>query len=815
MTKKSHHELNEGQMIITFADLEGDLNFLERSLALYKQIYRENFPDHLITEEDLTLVTQNGKTYIKLPDNVFCVNIGDLTDKSRSNTGQKKPRNIRLVEIINNTHEVYGEQMVSILGNRETTKFRILNELNIEHINTTFQNDVLLSPEELKKTGAARDSSLVWVDGPAKPFLTYLRTELKWPEGLNSDELTGLFNQLTEIQKTILYTKWMLANSTGAPALWEDLALELGFAHWEEDKIVVDKEEETLRFVKEYFTNPNSPYVKYLSHCQLGAQIGSTLFTHGGIEDNSFILPKTLKELVDQETLSQIFKGNIPQENGNGMLIARDLNELLDAENTWYAALFDLYSKANTLDKQSTLRLNKGLAELINMGLPAARNNGASLINIKFTDDNGAFGNSLKEETFRKLSSCGVHELYHGHMPAERPRIGKTVYHIDDKEIVLHRIGADTCNYRKHEAAIATTIQKRNGLNHLQIDQIDQSEDHNRRTTMVPLKNQDGTLVKKNLQSLIGTPVKLSDTDKGWNIVRYLRNEQQFELFKQNGPPDFKPETKVISIASLIDLFSKELMNKEKALDRANRLTNETSRTLDETLKQHNSIEENRKALKAANVLIDEKNKEIKKLEKALAEANWSIDNMNKLLINGMRHVLEFTNFANTSLKFENAILKSLVNNETEHKYFALIQNKLLPMTQEYYAYLKSQDLTTMDETKIKRTQHKIALMEQLIQELNDTDSYLRPSDRVNQFFITLNNGAETLKVHRDSFSRYITKVLTAAQLLISTLLVHLGFLAPFIPNENIASNPMNLWKSRGTKLHENLEEARKSMSLN
>lgn len=782
MTKKNHHELYEGQMIITFADLEGDLSFLERSLALYKNKYKERFTGLTLKDNDFTLATKEGKTYIQLPPNVFCVNIGDLTDKSRSNTGRKDPHNICLVDIINNTHEMYGERMISILGNRETTKTRILNELKIESINQVFLNDVQLNPEERQKKGAARNSSLVWVDGndKAKLFLTYLMDELNWSKDSSSQDLLALFNTLTDTKKQILFIKWQFANSTGAPELWEDLALEKGYAHWQENKIVVDNEEATLEFVKDYFTNPNSPYVKYLGHCQIAAQIGSTLFTHGGIDNNSFILPRTLTELVDAQTLAQIFNNDIPIANEKGRLVARNVKELLDAENAWYAALYTLYANAAQLDEQATSCLNNGLAELINMGLPAARNNGETLIH-------GAFGSALNEETLRKLSESGVYDLYHGHVPAGRPRICKTVYTKDGQETVFHRIGGDTCNYRKNEAAIAISIQKKNDLTYINIDQIDEKVEANHISTTLPVKNQDGTLRDKGLQTLIGTPINFSDTDKGWHIVRCLKSREQFELFKQNGPPSFKPDSKVISLAELINLQFNELTKKEKALNEATAFAAEKSKDFK---KLENETKE----------LIDQKNKDIKELKN---EVNLFLN----LFVEGVG--------VNARLYIENENLISLVNNKTEHKYFDLIQTKLLPMTQEYYDYLESQDVTSMDEIKRIRTESKLNLMERLIHDLNDTESSLRPSDRVNQFFITLNDGTETLKTHRDSLSRFITNVIYAARHLITTLLPSLLYLTPFTPSDNTASNSMSFWKSRGSKLHENLEEARKSMSLN
>lgn len=560
---------------------------------------------------------------------------------------------------------------------------------------------------------------------------------------------------MSDTKKTILYTKWQLANSTGAPELWEELALEKDYAHWDNDKIVVDDEEATLAFVKDYFTNPDSPYVQFLGHCQLGTQIGTTLFTHGGIDNNSFILPGTLTELVDAQTLTTIFNGNMPNKNEKGKFIARNVTELLKAENAWYDALWQLYRKANQLDEQSRLLLNKGLTELVNMGLPAARNGGETIIH-------GAFGSNLNEETVRKLLESGVHELYHGHIPAARPRICKNVYTIDGKEIVIHRIGADTCNYRKNEAAIAINLQKKNDLTHIAIDQIDESEEPKHISTTVPVKNQDSTLSEKGLHSLIGTPINLSDTNKGWNIVNYLENEEQFELFKQNGPPNFDPESKLISPAELIKLQLNEQVKTQGELDKKSKAIKELEDALDKTLKLY-----------------------VQEVE------------------------------TTAKLKTENEILVSLMNNKSEHKYFALIQNKLLPMTKEYQAYIKSKDLTSMDEIKKARTISKIELMDKLIHDLNDIESSPRPSERVNKFFITLNSGAETLKTHRDSLSRFITDVVTAARLFITVILPSLIHLTPFTQCMNVSNNSMSFWKSRGCQLQEDLEEARNSMSLN
>ncbi|WP_258956622.1 hypothetical protein [Legionella sainthelensi] len=536
-----------------------------------------------------------------------------------------------------------------------------------------------------------------------------------------------------------------------------------------------------MKFVKDYFTNPQSPYVKYLGHCQIGAQIGNTLFTHGGIDNNSFILPHTLTELVDAQTLARIFNNDIPKANEKGRLVARNVKELLDAENAWYAALYTLYADAAQLDEQATSLLNKGLAELINMGLPAARNNGETLIH-------GAFGSALNEETLRKLSENDVYNLYHGHVPAGRPRICKTVYTKDGQEIVIHRIGGDTCNYRKNQAAIAISVQKKNDLTNINIDEIDETKEANHIATTLPAKNQNGTLRDKGLQTLIGTPLNLSDTDKGWHIVRCLKGKEQFELFKQNGPPHFNPESKVISLAELINLQLNELAKKENALKEATAFANEKSKRCE---KLENETQE----------LIKQKNKEeIKELQNGI---NVLLD----LFAEGVG--------VNARLHLENENLISLINNKTEHKYFELIQNKLLPMTQNYYDHLKSQDLESMDEIKRIRTKRKIDLIEHLMRNLNDTCSSLRPSDRVNQFFTTLNLEAETLKTHRDSLSRFITNVIYAARHLITTLLPSLLYLTPFTPIDTTASNSMSFWKSRGSKLHDNLEEARKSMFLN
>lgn len=587
---QTYQKLEDGQFIMTFADLEGDLPFLQRSLALYKEEYKEIFPSSVMQDDDFSIaLDEDDKPYIKFPDNVICVNIGDLTDKTRSNTGRKECYNLKLVDIISNTHNRYGNRMVSILGNRETTKFRLQNELNNKYINHVLEQELSLSADQRKLTADKRDPNFVWVDGPAKSFLTSLKidillkngtikneSELKVENKINLDDqrlidisdqaVREYFVAQTVETQQIIYAKWMLANSCGAGDLWNDIATE---AETQNDS-------QTLDVLKNYFSRADGPYVNYLNHCQIGAQIGTTLFTHGGLEDNSFNMPKTLLKVLTPQQIKEIFGENASAENlpqVNGRLETNSALQMLSALNTWYTTLMAYRFGANA-EKDDVKE--EAIAELLNMGLPRGRHDGASLINIAFTDKDGAYGNPITAKTHAKLINNGDAQpiclAYQGHMPAERPRIGTVFNQVDGQDVLLHRLDGDTCNYRKEKAAVALSIRADNGHTVVNLAYVDQSPEARLRRQLLTSRSETGRLEMPNGDALnkdvdfLGRPVKFSEADKGWNVVDYNEADGSYILFKQNGFPKFNPETKVVTADELYNSFRLQDHLKNQAL---------------------------------------------------------------------------------------------------------------------------------------------------------------------------------------------------------------------------------------------------------
>lgn len=577
---QTYQQLKEGQFIMTFADLEGDLPFLQRSLALYKERYKSLYPKAPLTDDDFTIAGYDtDKPYIKFPDNVICVNIGDLTDKTRSSDPNRKEcYNLKLVDILSNTHNQYRERMVSILGNRETTKFRLQNELNNDYINHVLEQELSLLADARKLTADKRRPDFVWVDGPAKTFLTSLKiamlteaktitneNDLKVQNKLNLDDqrlkdisdekVREFFQEKQEEEQQIIYAKWMLANSCGAADLWNDIATE---ARTKNDS-------ETLAVFKKYFSEADGAYVNYLRHCQIGAQIGATLFTHGGLEDSSFNMPKTLLTILTAEQIKAIFgpdasADNLPQKNGR--VVANSALQMLSALNTWYAVLMD-YRFSDEAEKNENLE--KAVAELLDMGLPRERHEGASLINIEINDKDGAYGNPITAETHAKLihnqGAEPIYLAYQGHKPAEIQRVGTVFNQVDGKEVLLHRLAGDTCNYRQEKAAVALIINLNNNHTVVSATAVGRTPESKptfyyvtSRSASGALESPNGTPLSKEGFPYFGRQVKFSEeaADKGWNIVNFNDSDKTFALYKQDG---FTPRHKTVAAGEIYRLL--------------------------------------------------------------------------------------------------------------------------------------------------------------------------------------------------------------------------------------------------------------------
>lgn len=528
---QSYLEFVHEQMIITFADLEGDYDFLIRSLSLYKKIYKETYPDKTLNDEDFTIAGVAPNQYICYPENVVCVNIGDLTDKTRSNTGRTNCYNMHLVRLFNNTHQKNNERMISIHGNRETTKFRLSRELNIEFIEQVLKKEIELPVDKQNITGSTRDPNLIWVDNRAKTFLQYLKNIFNVED---NDQVAQLFAQQSSAEKFIQYAKWMLANSCGAPDLWNDIATEAD--------IKLDDNAAILQTIQNFFCDENSEYIKYLNYTQIGVQIGNILFTHAGVQDHSFTLPKTLFTLVPAKELRQIFEGQYNELalKKDSPIEAKNIHQLLSALNAWYAQINKLRFTSNPSLKKIVA---SAIDELILMGLPPSHNHGASVVNLPTINAHGAYGIHLCLSTHTKLLDSSatkpIYISYHGHVSDKFPRYATTVNFLMSDPIILQRIDGDTCYTRKNNSAVSIAFHQHQDILLIESQYIDE-------TSQLHILNWPGRTLHGDICNKNENKITLSqpefylgaqlewDGEQGWSIIDYKPNEQLFTLYKLN-----------------------------------------------------------------------------------------------------------------------------------------------------------------------------------------------------------------------------------------------------------------------------------------
>lgn len=519
----SFYHLKNKQMIITFADLEGDYEFLKRSLSLYRKIYQEIFPTITLRNEDFTVADEDQKQYICYPDNVICVSTGDLTDKTRSNTGRTDCHNMRLVKLMAHTHQKYNERMISILGNRETTKFRIMKEFDVKFIEDVLIKEIELPREKQNETGVERAAHLVWVDTRKKTFLLYLKETLNIE---NNSQLLDTFMRLPPNKKIIFYAKWMLANSCGAPDLWNDIATEATINSNDDDAI--------LQFIEQFFTDPTGDYVHYLNYSQMGTQIGNLLFTHSGIHDHSFILPATLFTLLQEDELKTLFNDDYDRIIAEDFPSANNIHQLLLALNAWFAKINALRF---TTDPELRKIVNAAIDELIVMGLPPARTNSQSIINLPVTNQEGNYGAPLSPAAHEKLLGSNnplpVYASYHGHSAGKSPRYAE----INNEQKILQRIDGDTCGTRRNNAAVGIAFHQVDNALLIKAQYIDEEAQLTilnwpGRTANGQLCDQNDAVIKETTMPLQSqySPLLFKDKLTEEHAAHALVQEKQFTL---------------------------------------------------------------------------------------------------------------------------------------------------------------------------------------------------------------------------------------------------------------------------------------------
>lgn len=296
------------------------------------------------------------------------------------------------------------------------------------------------------------------------------------------------------------------------------------------------------------------------------------------------------------------------------------------------------------------------------------------------------------------------------------------------------------------------------------------------------------------LQKLADNSIKIVDQQVRFRKLALI--EMGGRLLKSAGfdlrnPPNYLSETffnlikgQAIFLGAIdpeLEDLTTELQEKtDKAEDNARHL-----HSAQETLKNkervfENLIQKKNTRIKALKTENERAAQEKLALEQTLVEKNYQIEAQGQRLEQLQRIVGE-----------KNTLIEQLTS-EKEQEYAALIQVKLLPLTNDYLNHLFSsakkynQDLGEMNDLLLpnlddshspetrehyQAIQNKFALVQALKNHLKDTTNHPLPSHRVHNFKTDLEQ-AEALTVHRDAkWKRYAASCSAALAIIVTGII--------------------------------------------
>lgn len=209
----------------------------------------------------LTIVNDDPDNFqTVLQDNVSIVFLGDTVDKG--------PDNIKALKFFIHLKETYQDRVVLIMGNRDINKLRLLWELEDGSLDLQGEDRFALDKFRLSS----------WEDN----FAAWLQKGANLIDGIAVPYTHGK----DVANDKILKLKWLLQNTFGAPAAFDDFKKEVGA---ESDQEAYDK----------YMTimlGQDGLIIKYLRLAQMIHFDADTkaLIVHGGISSDSFgYIPET------------------------------------------------------------------------------------------------------------------------------------------------------------------------------------------------------------------------------------------------------------------------------------------------------------------------------------------------------------------------------------------------------------------------------------------------------------------------------------------------------------------------------------------
>ncbi len=408
--------------IVHLTDLEGDWNHLVQNLEALNQEYRKD-------RERILIVGEGNARFIQIPEDVSIVFGGDLIDKGRYD--------LDLLHLFNNTKQRTPERLTLIAGNRDLNKLRAPMEINDTHPKALLQAERDLSPEDKNKTGHARLAlGLTWVDGGKMTFTDFCSKELSClpVEALNA------FDKINKVGQKILYAKWMLSQTMGAPAAW-------AFRREYLEELREDCSDEAIlrSFMDEF--SPTGPVANYLTQALLAEKIGNAGFTHGALNTESYH-----PILGDEQKHYESF------------------DALVTGLKTWFSEFVtQYYQRVNAPDfgqsvEDQMLLVKKKQVDLMSLPAQAATSTQKATSTV-VTNHYMKNGMSLPTEEGFRARLCASKVFIHvsGHQPhANIPGFAALYQEEVEQDLVkgFQAVVTDSCNNRQGKSAALTLVEE-------------------------------------------------------------------------------------------------------------------------------------------------------------------------------------------------------------------------------------------------------------------------------------------------------------------------------------------------------------------
>ena len=402
--------------ILHITDLEGDLHHLQNNLQSLREV----------NNIDIQIVNGKNGPYLEWDAHISIVYGGDLIDKGEHDR--------YLLDLFNNTKARRPYGIYLIAGNRELNKVRWPLEVNNSHPMSLIYQELQLGIEDRNLSGVNRAPDLPWVDSGKDVFIQYLAKQFS----CEPEDVLDMFISKNTSEQKILYAKWMLANTMGAPLAWEYRRKYLAkMKGSNEDKIT---DQMIFDDFDEEFS-PNGPVALYLKNAVMAMQIDNVGFMHGGIDEQSF------KPLLNGEVHN-----------------FASFSDLKTGLNNWFSDFINgFYNQLQQTTPEEFIKsaygkyLVKLKEEVDEMILPRNPNR-STIVTNNFMRN----GMKVPESKSARaaLTKSGVHILVTGHQPhANIPGFASSYFVTNDNKLRgMQCVVTDTCNNRLNASSAFTLV---------------------------------------------------------------------------------------------------------------------------------------------------------------------------------------------------------------------------------------------------------------------------------------------------------------------------------------------------------------------